>query len=448
MPSLQENKDRKENKTISKKTPAFQTPKGMRDLLPEEFMYWHKARSVASDISDFYGFNYIETPIVEFADLFTRGVGAGTDIIEKEIFSLKTKGGDMLALRPESTASIMRAFIENGMSRLPQPVKLWYFGPHFRYENTQSGRYRQFHQVGFEIIGGESDAVFDAEIIVASIRFIEKMKIKNVILEINSIGCRQCRNTYLKKIQDFYRGEIFSDKKKGRMICKDCERRRTINPLRLLDCKDERCADLKASAPSILNSLCSGCRTHFKEVLNFLEEASIPYSLNPFLVRGLDYYNRTVFEFFAEGNKIALGGGGRYDYLADMIGGRNTPAVGAAIGLDRIVNLLKEKEIGIEPRKKERAFIAYIGEAAKKKAFSLVEDFYKNGIKVVKAFGKNSLQAQLKVADRENCPIALIIGQKEVYEEIVIIRDMKTGIQENMPMSKIIESVEKRLQGK
>ncbi|MFA5053472.1 MAG: histidine--tRNA ligase, partial [Parcubacteria group bacterium] len=288
--------EKKEEKVSPKRNPSFQSPKGMRDLLPDEYALWERASDAVKEIADFYGFGHIETPILEHADLFSRGVGIGTDIVEKEMYVLKTKGGDSLALRPESTAPIMRSFIENGMSRLPQPVKLWYLGPHFRHENPQAGRYRQFYQAGFEIVGGDSDPVFDAEIIIAATRFVERMKIKNAAIEINSIGCRQCRGIYRKKLQDFYYREMSSGRKKGKVVCKDCERRLELNPLRLLDCKEEGCAELKINAPSILDSLCSPCRTHFKGVLEFLDEINIPYALNPYLVRGLDYYNRTVFE--------------------------------------------------------------------------------------------------------------------------------------------------------
>jgi len=441
--------EKKTEKSSVKKKISFQTPKGMRDLLPEEYVFWDKALSAASDIADFYDFGRIETPVLEHSALFSHGVGMGTDIVEKEMYILKTKGGDSLALRPESTAPVMRSFIEHGMSHLPQPVKLWYFGPHFRHENPQAGRYRQLYQVGFEIIGGEPDPIFDAEIIITAVRFVEKMKIKKILLEINSIGCRQCRNAYKKKLQDFYRKTTASaSKRKNRLVCKDCERRLELNPLRLLDCKDTNCAELRESAPSILDSICSPCREHFKEVLEFLDIVKIPYALNPYLVRGLDYYNRTVFEIFTEGGGGALGGGGRYDYLAEMIGGKNTPAVGVALGIDRIVNFLKEKEINYEPKRKERVFIAHVGDAAKRKAFALIEELYKNGIKTSSALGKDSLQAQLKVADRLNCPIALILGQKEVYEETIIIRDMKTGTQENVPTGKVAEEIKRKLYGK
>ena len=442
-------KETKQGVRTTKKSHSFQMPKGMRDLLPEEYIFWEKALHSASDIADFYGFGHIETPILEQADLFSGGVGNHTDIVEKEMYVLKTKGGDTLALRPESTASIMRSFIENGMSRLPQPAKLWYFGPHFRYENTQLGRYRQFYQVGFEILGGEADPIYDAITIIVAARFLEKMKIKNILIEINSIGCRHCRNIYKRKLQDYYRKEgALTNKRKNKIICKDCERRIEINPLRVLDCKNDACAQLKINAPSILDGICASCRAHLKGVLEFIDEINIPYTLNPRLVRGLDYYNRTVFEFFAEGGGSSIGGGGRYDYLAEMIGGKNTPAVGVALGLDRIINILKNKDMNVDVRKRERAFIAHVGVAAKKKALALIEEFYKHGVKVTESLGKESLQAQLKVADKENCPIVLIIGQKEVYEDIIIIRDMKTGVQENVPTGKIVEEVKKRIYGK
>ncbi len=448
-PSTPETNDEvvKEVKETPKKIQPFQTPKGMRDIFPEESPVWMRARESANDVGDMYGFGYIETPVLEYSDLFARGVGMGTDIVEKEMYVLKTKGGDSLALRPEFTAPVMRSFIENGMSRLPQPVKMFYFGPNFRHENPQSGRYRQFYQTGFEIIGGESDPSYDAQIIVACIRFLEKMKIKDPLIEINSIGCRACRNNYRKKLQDFYRKEMASGKKKGKGICRDCERRLDTNILRLLDCKNPECEELKGRAPSILDSLCSPCRTHFKEVLEFLDEIELPYSLNPYLVRGLDYYNRTVFEIFVEegSTNMALGGGGRYDYLAEMIGNKATPAVGAAMGIDRVINLLKERNQDFEPRKKDKIFVAHVGDMAKRKAFKLVEEFVKAGVRVGEALGKDSLQAQLKVADRDNAPFALIIGQKEVYEESVIIRDMKTGAQENVPSSKIVDEIKKRL---
>lgn len=425
-----------------KKAAALQVPKGMRDLLPEETIYWEKVRKATFDVADFYGFGTIETPILESTDLFIRGVGTGTDIVEKEMYTLKTKGGDSLSLRPEFTAPVMRSFIENGMSRLPQPVKLHYFGPNFRHENPQAGRYREFYQTGLEIIGGESDPVYDAQVIVAAVRVLERLQIKNITLQINSIGCKVCRANYKKKLQDFYRRELLNRKKNG--ICRDCEHRMESNVLRLLDCKEDNCKEIKNRAPSILDSLCTACRTHFRGVLEFLEEVSIPYSLNPYLVRGLDYYNRTVFEFYAEDGKLALGGGGRYDYLAEILGAKMTPAVGVALGIDRIVNLLKEREVPVESKKKDKVFIVHVGDVARLRAFALIEEFYKSGVKISEALGKDSLQAQMKAADKEGATIALILGQKEVYEKSVIIRDLTTWTQETVLITKVVEEIKKR----
>lgn len=443
---MENNASKNQEKEAVKNSP-LQAPKGMRDILPEDSVYWDKIFEVAKDTADFYGFGHLDTPILEYTDLFSRGVGTGTDIVEKEMYAFRTKGGDNVALRPEFTAGVMRSFIENGMSRVPQPVKLWYFGPTFRYENPQAGRYRQFYQMGLEILGGETDPVYDAQIIVASIRLFEELKLKDIIVQINSIGCHTCRTQYRKKLQDFYKKEIESaERRRTRVVCRDCERRVDINVLRLLDCKEELCQDIKLRAPSILDSLCANCREHFKSVLEFLDEVGVRYELNNFLVRGLDYYNRTVFEFVDANYGMALGGGGRYDYLAEILDSKSSvPAIGMALGVDRIANLLKEKQIGISNRKKDKVFIIHIGEIAKRKAFALMEELKRNRIATSEAFGKDSLQSQMRVADKEEAKMALIIGQKEVYEEATIIRDMKTGIQETIPNSKLIEEIKKRL---
>jgi histidyl-tRNA synthetase len=423
----------------------LQAPKGMRDILPEDAPYWEKINKALDEVADFYDFKKIDTPIVERIEIFIRGVGAGTDIIEKELYLLKSKGAEKLALRPEFTAPVMRAYLEHGMSRLPQPVKMYYLGPAFRYESPQAGRFRQFHHAGFEIVGGETDPVYDAQAINVAVRFLEKLKIKNPILQINTIGCRVCRLIYRKKLQDFYRKQKSAAKEK-KIICRDCERRMEINPLRLLDCKNELCARLKEQAPIILDSICANCRSHFKGVLEFLDEIGLPYELNSYLVRGLDYYNRTVFELFAEEGKSSLAGGGRYDYLSELLGKKSVPAVGVAIGLERVIETMKLKEPSLSVRKtRPKVFVVHVGELAKKRAFSLIEKFREANIKLEEALGKDSLQAQLKAADKEAADIVLIIGQKEVYEEMVIVRDMKTGGQENVPLKKIIEEMKKRL---
>src|SRR3989344_2387276 len=274
----------------------FQSPKGMHDILPGEQFWWEKIRKAANKVADFYNFLRIDTPIVEAADIFERS-GKGTDIAEKQMYSLKMKGGDQLVLRPEGTAPIMRAYLQHGLSKFKDPLKLFYFGQMFRYEQPQQGRFRQHNQVGFEIIGSTNEPIYDAQIILALFRLIEELKIKNLTIQINSIGCRVCRPAYVKKLQSYYGSQ--KDK-----LCRDCQRRLKTRPLRLLDCKQEKCAGMKDSAPIIVDRICNICKKHFKDVLEYLDEISLPYTLNPYLVRGLDYYNRTVFEIFSESSAI------------------------------------------------------------------------------------------------------------------------------------------------
>ncbi|MCL4406258.1 MAG: histidine--tRNA ligase [Patescibacteria group bacterium] len=426
------------------KPAVLQAPKGMHDILPEDAWYWERVEQAVKDTAAFYGFDRIETPMLESVDLFVRGVGEATDIVEKEMYVLKTRGGDHLALRPEMTAPVMRAYIEHGLSRVSQPLQVYYFGPAFRHENPQAGRYREFYQMGFESVGGESDPVYDAEVIVAGARFLESLKLKNLAIQLNSIGCKTCRPNYRKKLQEFYKKEI-NAAKKTKVVCRDCERRLETNPLRLLDCKSEICANLKAQAPSILDNLCFSCRQHLKGVLEYLDEVGLPYSLNPYLVRGLDYYSRTVFEIFSDQSDLALMGGGRYDYLGEALSGKLIPAVGVAAGIERIIEVIKTNNLLPPKKSAEKIFVIHVGDLAKKKSFALIEQFRKENIKTAAALGKDSLQAQLKAADKEGSPFAIIIGQKEVYEESVIVRDMKTGGQETVPLKMIVETLKEKM---
>lgn len=420
------------------KKQIFQAPKGMHDILPQDQPIWEKIVKMVKDIADFYNFGKIETPILEMVDLFTKSVGAATDIVEKQMFTLRTKSGDYLVLRPEGTAPIARAYIEHGMSRLPQPLKLYYFGPMFRYEQPQAGRFRQHHQAGFEIISGESDPVYDAQVILACYRLIESLKIKNLIIQINSIGCKNCRPPYRRQLKSYYA-------KYEKFLCKNCRRRLKINPLRLLDCKNESCQEFKKDAPTIIDNLCNYCHNHFKGVLEFLEELALPYVLNHHLVRGLDYYSRTVFEIFSEGFDISLAGGGRYDYLVELLGGRPSPAVGGAVGLERLVAVIKDRNINLGIKSKSKIFLVHAGLVAKKSSLSLIEKLREAGLDVIESLGKESFKAQLRAADKIGSPLTLILGQKEVFEETIIIRDMKTGVQETIPFGKIVETIKKKL---
>lgn len=414
----------------------FQSLAGMHDILPEDQKYYNKIYETASLIADFYNFGKIDTPIVESAELFTRGVGDNTDIVEKEMYSFKTRGKDFVALRPENTAGIVRAYIENGMSNRPQPLKLWYFGPFFRHERPQMGRYRQFWQLGFEVIG-EKDPIVDAQIIQVFYNILKELKIKDISVEINSIG-DSCRNSYRKTLSRFF-------KNKEALLCLDCKKRLKNNVLRLLDCKTEKCKEFKVEAPQVLDYLCNDCKLHFKEVLEFLDELEIPYSLNPSLVRGLDYYTKTVFEIIEKGNSSALAGGGRYDSLIKILGGRETPACGAAAGVERIVDIMRNRDDLKLNGKTPLVFVAQLGGPAKRKGLWLLEELRKAKIKTGESFGRDSLRAQLSRADKMKVKYTIVIGQKEAIEGKVVLRNMKTGRQETININKAIEELKKRL---
>ncbi|MGB7957915.1 MAG: histidine--tRNA ligase [Minisyncoccia bacterium] len=423
------------------KTEAFKALRGMHDIIPADEAYWDRIECAAKSLGRAYGFGRLEPPVLEFAALYNKTSGEESDVVEKEMYTLRTKGGDLLALRPEYTPGICRAFLEHGMSRLPQPQKLFYFGPVFRHDRPQMGRFRQFTQIGFEIIGGQNDPIYDAEIITIVANLLADLKIKNSKLKINSIGDRVCRPNYKRQLQNYY-------KNYEKELCEDCVRRLKTNPLKLLDCKQPQCQPFKEKAPNFLDKLCSVCKAHFKATLEYLEEVGIPYEIDPRLVRGLDYYNRTVFEFFADGKEEelgALGGGGRYDYLMEMIGGHGTPALGAALGVERIIAVMRAKEITMPARAARKVFLAHAGTLAKKNAFALRELLRKSGIYVMESLAKDSLGAQLKVADKEGIGIALILGQKEIYEKSVIIRDLAAGTQESILIEKVVDEIKKRL---
>lgn len=420
---------------------TFQSVKGMHDVLPADQIYWDKITDAVTELGRAYGFGRIEPPVLEFAELYNKTSGEESDVVQKEMYTLKTKGGDFLALRPEYTPGVSRAYMENGLSRLGQPQKLFSMGPVFRHERPQLGRLRQFTQIDFETLGGVNDPIYDAEIISIFWDLLAELKIKNSILKINSIGCRVCRPIYKKQLINYYKNH-------EKELCADCVERLKTNPLRLLDCKEEGCVKLREKAPNFLDKLCVTCSGHFREVLEYLDEVGIPYELDNRLVRGLDYYSRTVFEIYADGKESDIGAiiaGGRYDYLMEMIGGSLTPAVGAASGVERLIAVLKAKEIAVPPKAVRRVFLAHAGDLAKKKAFALLKELRSKGIMISEALARESLSAQLKVADKEGISIALILGQKEIYEKSVIIRDLRNGVQEAVLVEKLPEEIKKRL---
>lgn len=417
----------------------IQNPKGMHDILPVDQPYWDKAYQRVHEAAASYNFLRIETPIVESADVFEHQLGETSDVVEKQMFFLKSKGRERLVLRPEATAAIARAYIQHGMSHLPQPLKLYYWGPMFRYEQPQAGRVRQLYQGGFEIISPEDDPIYDSQVILACHRVLETLKVKNLMIQINSIGCRICRPHYRKKLIDYYRN-------KEKSLCVDCRRRLKINPLRLLDCKNETCIPFKKDAPSLMDHLCVSCKRHFKGLLEYLEELKLPYTINSHLVRGFDYYSQTVFEIFTEGNDLALGAGGRYNYLIESLGGRYTPGVGGALGIDRIVEVMKNRNVNVALRNKPHVYFIYIGDLPKKQSLAIIESLRSEGIEIYESLGKDSLSAQLRSADKAGVPFSLIFGQQEAFEESIIIRDMKTGAQETVPLIKVVETLKRKLE--
>ncbi|MFA5392458.1 MAG: histidine--tRNA ligase [Candidatus Paceibacterota bacterium] len=427
-------------KRINKRR-LLQTPRGMKDILPEDFLYYDYLIEIAKKTLEFYNFRRCEPPVLEKAELYNKGIGSDTDIVEKEMYTLKTKEeGEFLALRPEYTAGIARAYVENGMFNWPQPVKLYSIGPIFRHEKPQAGRYRQFYQLNIESIGDSSPAL-DIEVILASRAFLENLGFNqsNLEIRINSIGCNKCRSTYIRALVKYYR-------QYQRDVCKDCQKRLKTNLLRVLDCKNSKCVAIKDKAPSFLDYLCGECKDHFKNVLDILDSVGVSYVLDKSLVRGLDYYSRTVFEIRKKDKEtnLALAGGGRYDYLVKLLGGLDRPAVGVAFGIERLIEELKVIKKKLEfPRPK--VFLIQIGDAAKKQAFVLLEKLRKANILTEANLEKNNINSQIKNADRVNAPYALILGQQEVLDGMIILKDMASGLQETIPFDKIIEELKKRL---
>lgn len=425
---------------FEKINPLFTAVKGMQDILPEDQAYWEEIQEVIKEEAQGFNFKRIDTPILEDIGLFQRATGQATDIVEKEMFELVTRGGQKLALRPEFTPGIIRAYLENGLYSQPLPIKLYSFGPVFRYAQPQAGRFRQFHQFDFEIIGDQAP-VLDAQLISLAWQILKKLKLKDLNIQINTIGCQDCRPVYENLLKDYYRRNLSK-------LCSDCRRRLGKNPLRLLDCKEDKCRLLANNAPQVVNHLCEECHDHFKSVLEFLDELALPYILNPSLARGLDYYTKTIFEIWPEQKterQSSLAGGGRYDLLVKLLGGRSTPAVGFAGGVERIIYLMKTQKLEPTKQSDPKVYLAHLGELAKKEALKLFEELREAKINLAENLSKNSLKSQLKVANKLGVKISLILGQKEALEGTIIIRNMSTGVQEVVDIKKIVGEVKKRI---
>jgi histidyl-tRNA synthetase len=419
----------------------FQTVRGMRDILPQDQPYWQRARKAVEKIASDYNYQRLDTPAVEFRELFERSTGETTDIVEKEMFKFKTKGGDDVCLRPEGTPAIVRSYIQHGMQGYPKPVKLFYFGPMYRYDRPQEGRYREFFQFGFEAIG-EQDAILDAQLIQLALRIFRTLGLKDVSLQLNSIGCKSCRPSYNKLLISY-----FNNRKKS--LCMDCKKRLKKNPLRILDCKEEKCMQIVRQAPQTIDHLCDECKSHFTSLLESLDEIDITYNLNPRLVRGLDYYNKTVFEFWPkEDSELAqssLGGGGRYDYLVKTLGGNDTPGVGFACGVDRLVLEMQKQKVKAYYPPTPKVYLAQLGDLGKKKSLKIFEELERSGVMVAESFGKGNLRTQLRQANQLKVDIVLMLGQREALDETVILKDMDSGSQEVVTFKKVVSEVKKRL---
>jgi histidyl-tRNA synthetase len=411
---------------------VYQAPRGTQDVLPEEAAYWTYVEQTARALAAMYGYGEIRTPTFEDTGLFVRGVGGGTDIVEKEMYSFQDKSGGELTLRPEGTAPIIRAYLEHGMASRPQPVRLHSFVNCFRYDRPQRGRYREFHQWDCEAIG-ELDPLVDAELITLLWRFYERLGLRGLTLQLNSIGDARCRPAYLEALRAYYRDRVSE-------LCPDCRRRLETNPLRLLDCKQPSCQPAIAGAPRLLDWLCDECATHFAALRRYLDAVGIPQELNPRLVRGLDYYTKTVFEVWPPevGAQAALGGGGRYDGLVEALGGRPTPAVGFATGIERIIMNLKQQGVPVPAAPAPRVYLAHLGEAACREAVRLADALRQQGVSTVLAVGSRQLKAQLRQANSLGVAWVVILGEEELAAGEATVRDMASGTQVRVPLGTVV----------
>lgn len=400
--------------------------KGMQDILPPDVYIWQEIESTAKDIFHRYGFQEIRLPIIESTEIFSRSIGETTDIVEKEMYTFADKAGRSITMRPEGTAPAVRCYVEHHLYNLPSPQKFFYSGPMFRYERPQKERFRQFYQIGAEAFGVSQPSI-DAEIIAMLKNLFEALGLKEVNFEINSIGCEKCRPDYKNALLYFFKSKLSE-------FCPDCQRRYELNPLRILDCKVQRCIELRQGAQVVTDYLCNECREHFEELLFRLNSLNMPYSLNPNLVRGLDYYTKTAFEVTSEhlGAQKAVAAGGRYDKLVEEFGGPATSAIGFAVGMERLAALLKEKMAEKHPAPK--VFIAALGREAEIEGFRIAEDLRAKGFWIEFNYGGASLKSQLRKADRIGAEFAFIIGDNELKSGKIQWKNLKTGQHGEIPI--------------
>jgi histidyl-tRNA synthetase len=419
--------------------PRYQRPTGTLDVLPEDQRYWHYVRARARHLAELAGFGRLDIPIFEATELFARGVGEGTDIVDKEMYTFADKGGNPLTLRPEFTAGFVRAYIENGMHARPQPQKLYTFGPIFRYERPQAGRYRQHTQFNVEILG-EQDPAADLEVMLLGWDLYASLGFRELAFQLHSTGCPRCKPGYVAVLKAYYaehQGEI----------CQDCRRRLERSPLRVLDCKANQCQPIIADAPHFLDYLCDECAGHFRTLREYLDLLGRRYTINHRLVRGLDYYTKTVFEVWAAGigAQSAVCGGGRYDGLAELLGGPPTPGVGFGSGLERIILVMKQLGVEVPPLPSPPIFLAHLGPQAAREALRLADALRREDLGVWVAFGDRGLRSQLRDADRRDVRYTVILGEDELAAGVATVRDMQAGEQVQVALAGLVDWLQAKL---
>ena len=413
----------------------IKVPKGTQDILPKDTPKWYYIENKIREILTKYGYREIKTPIFEYTELFVRGIGESTDIVTKEMFTFPDRKGRSLTLRPEMTAPVVRAYLENKMDRSSQVVKLFYIGPMFRCEKPQAGRFRQFNQFGIEVIGTKSPAV-DAEVIIAALEIYKKLGLEKLEVLLNSVGCKKCRAVYVRKLKEFIK-----DKKD--FLCSECINRYKINPLRVLDCKKDNCQKIIKTAPIITDYLCNECKQHFTEVKSYLDDLKIKYYVEPRLVRGLDYYTKTAFEIVSGelGAQNAIGGGGRYDDLIEELGGKPTPAVGFAAGIERMIIVMNQQKIGWPENKGLDIFVAKVSEINTDIAFKLLQKIRNAGLSADIDYSAKSLKSQMRLANKIGVRYTIIIGEEELSKNMVTLRNMKTKEQKEVKIDNLIDEL-------
>ncbi len=410
-------------------------PRGTKDILPDTVAQWTHVEKVIRELCARYGYHEIRTPIFEHTELFLRGIGETTDVVEKEMYTFTDRGERSLTLRPENTASVVRSYLQNKLYAADALVKLFYIGSMFRYDRPQAGRYREFHQFGVEALGEASPAV-DAEIIVLAVEFLRALGLQELKLHLNSVGCPKCRPVYRERLQEFFRPHLEE-------LCTDCRSRFERNPLRLLDCKNEHCRALAEGAPRITDCLCDECRTHFAEVQSYLTAAGIPFELDANLVRGLDYYTKTAFEvkYTPLGAQSAVAGGGRYDGLVEEVGGPPTPGIGFAVGLERVLLALEKQGLLPENQEAVDVFVVALGEEARIPAFKLLYELRAAKLSAAMDFAGRSMKAQMKQANKKNARFVAILGEDEVKEASALLKDMKTSEQKKLALKDFVPAL-------